>query len=155
MKEKLLREKYPTIPYFHFLQSLLVQGKINTPRSTTSSFVLLSFGQQSQKTQEKQRNKSPPPQKTPPSHEKTPRRANLTARKHSRMPYFPQDSHNSGRFSDENISVDNFFNPPPFVSQIKNNTRTCRKNKKGANKKIPKTPSNLSQIVDNARRPVV
>lgn len=71
------------------------------------------------------------------------------------MPYFPQDLRITQEFSGKHISVDNFFNPPPFVSQIKNNTRTCRKNEKGAKRKIPKTPSNLSQTVDNDRRPVV
>ena len=140
VKEKLLREKYPTISYFHFLQSLLVQGKINTLRSTTSSFVLLSFGRQSQETQEKQRNKSPPPQKIPPSHEKTPRRANLTARKHSRMPYFPQDLRITQEFQTKTSRSTTSSTHPLLFLRLRITLEPAGKTKRGQ-KKNSKNPT--------------
>ena len=54
------------------------------------------------------------------------------------MPYFPQDLRITQEFSGKHIPVDNFFNPPPNFSQIKNNTRTCRKNEKGPKEKFQK-----------------
>ena len=138
VKEKLLRGKHPTIPYSQILQSKQTQKRNKYPSVDNfficPPFVWSAVSEDSRKTKKQ----IPAAPKNTPSHEKTPRRANITARKHSRMPYFPQDSHNSGRFSDENISVDNFFNPPPNSSQIKNNTRTCRKNEKGPKEKFQK-----------------
>ena len=138
VKEKLLREKYPTIPYFQILQSKQTQKRNKHP-SVDNFFICPPFVWSAVSGNSRKTKKEMPaaPKNTPfPRKNAPPRKSYRT--KTFQNAVFPSGFKNNTRISDENISVDNFFNPPPFVSQIKSNTRTCRENEKGPKEKFQK-----------------
>ena len=138
MKGNLPREKYPTISYFQILQSKQTQKRNKHP-SVDNFFICPPFVWSAVSEDSRKTKKQIPaaPKNTPfPRKNAPPRKSYRT--KTFQNAVFPSGFKNNTRISDENISVDNFFNPPPFVSQIKNNTRTCRKNEKGPKEKFQK-----------------
>ena len=138
VKEKLLREKYPTISYFQILQSKQTQKRNKHP-SVDNFFICPPFiwsavsedSRKTKKEMQKKKKNTPFPRKNAP-----PRKSYRI--KHSRMPYFPQDLRITQEFQTKTSRSTTSSTHPPFVSQIKNNTRTCRKNEKGPKEKFQK-----------------
>ena len=139
MKGNLPREKYPTIPYFQILQSKQTQKRNKYP-SVDNFFICPPFVWSAVSEDSRKTKKEMPaaPKNTPFPRKNAPPRKSYRIKTFQNA-VFPSGFKNNTRISDENISVDNFFNPPLFVSQIKSNTRTCRKNEKGQ-KKNSKNP---------------
>ena len=138
VKGNLPREKYPTISYFQILQSKQTQKRNKYP-SVDNFFICPPFVWSAVSGNSGKTKKQIPaaPKNTPFPRKNAPPRKSYRIKTFQNA-VFPSGFKNNTRISDENISVDNFFNPPPFVSQIKNNTRTCRKNEKGPKEKFQK-----------------
>lgn len=138
VKEKLLRKNTPTIPYFQILQSKQTQKRNKYP-SVDNFFICPPFVWSAVSEDSRKTKKQIPaaPKNTPFPRKNAPPRKSYRIKTFQNA-VFPSGFKNNTRISDENIPVDNFFNPPPFVSQIKNNTRIYRKNEKGAKEKFQK-----------------
>ena len=143
VKEKLLREKYPTISYFQILQSKQTQKRNKHP-SVDNFFICPPFVWSAVSEDSRKTKKQIPaaPKNTPFPRKNAPPRKSYRI-KHSRMPYFPQDLRITQEFQTKTSRSTTSSTRPPILLRLRITLEPAGKTKRGK-RKIPKTPTNLS-----------